>query len=431
MLGDNADVDVSIDGGTSWTNVLAQTSDAPGPRQMTIDISGLAAGEADVKARFHNYNAAFAWWWQVDNVLLGSAGCVAGTGGLVVGTVEDVSTGTLLAGATVENIGGGSTKTKDYTPSWTGDSPLLHPLRGGGAADVRGFVPELLGRFGQHSGGAQRGGTAGLPAALGQSRGGSHGSQRPREPGRDRSAGDSRSPTPGGGRQLRASWRSMLRFSTPDPGVRLRSRPSAGAGAAAAGRQGPGAHGAQHQGLAPLPNRVRRPRARRDAAGDVISSFDSGITFGWGVATDSARTSGSRTSRSAGGDDNDYQYNAGRHADGQHDRPRGHRGVGRRTAPSNLTTGNIWNVAVGGDNCIYEFEPDDLDRRATRSAARRGRRPRSAVWPMTPATTHSSSAAGTRASSTTSTRTASRSTRRSWRSRSRVWHTARRTGTSS
>ena len=27
-LGDNADVDVSIDGGTSWTNVLAQTSDA-------------------------------------------------------------------------------------------------------------------------------------------------------------------------------------------------------------------------------------------------------------------------------------------------------------------------------------------------------------------------------------------------------------------
>ena len=90
---------------------------------MTIDISALAAGESDVKARFHYYNAAFAWWWQVDNVLLGSAGCVAGTGGLVVGTVEDVSTGTLLVGATVENVGGGSAQTKDYTPSFAGDPP--------------------------------------------------------------------------------------------------------------------------------------------------------------------------------------------------------------------------------------------------------------------------------------------------------------------
>ena len=101
-LGDNADVDVSIDGGSSWTNVLAQTSDARGPRQVTLDITAIAAGESDVKARFYNYNAAWAWWWQVDNILLGSAGCQAGSGGLVVGTVTDGSSGDGINGATVD-----------------------------------------------------------------------------------------------------------------------------------------------------------------------------------------------------------------------------------------------------------------------------------------------------------------------------------------
>ena len=88
-------MDVSIDGGTSSTNVLAQTSDQPG----RIGRRSTSRDWRRVKPTSgpgHNYNAAFAWWWQVDNVLLGSAGCVAGTGGLVVGTVEDVSTGTLL-----------------------------------------------------------------------------------------------------------------------------------------------------------------------------------------------------------------------------------------------------------------------------------------------------------------------------------------------
>ena len=44
FLFDNADVDVSIDGGSSWTNVLAQTSDARGPRQVTIDITATGGG---------------------------------------------------------------------------------------------------------------------------------------------------------------------------------------------------------------------------------------------------------------------------------------------------------------------------------------------------------------------------------------------------
>ena len=67
-----ADVDVSTDGGSNWTNVWERAgADDPGPSTQKIDISALeAGGQADVRARFH-FTGFWAWWWQVDNVLLG------------------------------------------------------------------------------------------------------------------------------------------------------------------------------------------------------------------------------------------------------------------------------------------------------------------------------------------------------------------------
>ena len=110
-LADNADVDVSVDGGTTWTNVLAQSSSARGPLVINVDITSVAAGHSNVQARFHYYNAFFAWWWQVDNVLLGQLSCLPGTGGLVVGNVTSLATGAGLNGADVAVDGGGSVKT--------------------------------------------------------------------------------------------------------------------------------------------------------------------------------------------------------------------------------------------------------------------------------------------------------------------------------
>jgi hypothetical protein len=104
------EVDYSIDGGANWTNVLVLDGDDPGPTLKNIPIPG-AANKANVSVRFH-YEAFWAWWWQVDNVVVGDTpGCVVGTGGLVVGNVTDASNGNGLNGATVENIGGGSTTT--------------------------------------------------------------------------------------------------------------------------------------------------------------------------------------------------------------------------------------------------------------------------------------------------------------------------------
>lgn len=99
------DVDLSIDGGATWTTVrrvLGDSGDGSlrGPRRDDIALPA-AAGQADVKVRFHYYNADFAWWWQVDDVLLGESGCVPVPGGLLVGNATDGRTGAPVNAAVV------------------------------------------------------------------------------------------------------------------------------------------------------------------------------------------------------------------------------------------------------------------------------------------------------------------------------------------
>jgi hypothetical protein len=109
---DIADVDLSIDGGLTWTNVWRKAGTSyRGPARESIDVSSLAGGRSNVLARFHYYNAAWEWWWQVDNVLLGQdLGCRPLSGGLVVGNVYDDNTGEPLAGAEVANGAGGAAR---------------------------------------------------------------------------------------------------------------------------------------------------------------------------------------------------------------------------------------------------------------------------------------------------------------------------------
>ncbi|GAB3186418.1 hypothetical protein GCM10027259_50500 [Micromonospora palomenae] len=98
---DRADVDLSLDGGATWTNVLRQVTDVGGPRVTEVPIPQ-AAGKAEVRVRFHYYDAHFAWWWQVDNVLIGSqVTCQPIDGGLVLGHVRDKNDNGYVNGATV------------------------------------------------------------------------------------------------------------------------------------------------------------------------------------------------------------------------------------------------------------------------------------------------------------------------------------------
>ena len=99
LIGEKADVDLSIDGGATWTNVLRQTADVRGLKEIPIPQ---AAGQADVQVRFHYYDASYEWWWEVDNVLIGSQViCQPVNGGLVVGHVKDDNTNGYVNGAIV------------------------------------------------------------------------------------------------------------------------------------------------------------------------------------------------------------------------------------------------------------------------------------------------------------------------------------------
>jgi len=90
-LSDIMMVDVSNDGGSTWNNVATYTATTTGP--ITLDISAEAAGYSNVMVRFYYDNlGAWAWYTQVDNVLIYQLG------GLVVEYDEDISMVTLNPG---------------------------------------------------------------------------------------------------------------------------------------------------------------------------------------------------------------------------------------------------------------------------------------------------------------------------------------------
>ncbi|MDT5037539.1 MAG: hypothetical protein QOE03_2724 [Micromonosporaceae bacterium] len=115
-----ADVDLSLDSGQTWANVLHQQASVRGPRVSTIPIPQ-AAGKSGVQVRFH-YTGTFAFWWEVDNVLVGTAACEPVPGGLLVGQVADHNTGKGINDATVTSV---DTPTDTATTAATPGDPIL------------------------------------------------------------------------------------------------------------------------------------------------------------------------------------------------------------------------------------------------------------------------------------------------------------------
>jgi len=79
---DFAYVDVSSDGGSTWTNVVTWDTKDVGSSttasHQTLDITAAAAGSSNVKVRFH-YVGKWGWYWMVDNVRVRVVGSCAAT----------------------------------------------------------------------------------------------------------------------------------------------------------------------------------------------------------------------------------------------------------------------------------------------------------------------------------------------------------------
>ncbi|WP_326559829.1 Kelch repeat-containing protein [Micromonospora sp. NBC_01796] len=115
-----AEVDLSVDGGGSWSNVWHADDAVRGPVQVTLPIPQ-AAGQPDARIRFHYFEGELTAgdWWQVDRVWVGEHSCVPVAGGLVAGYVRDANTASPLVGATV------GVAEATVSTAATGDDPRL------------------------------------------------------------------------------------------------------------------------------------------------------------------------------------------------------------------------------------------------------------------------------------------------------------------
>ncbi|MGH3447109.1 MAG: Kelch repeat-containing protein, partial [Nocardioidaceae bacterium] len=98
-LGDSASVDVSVDGGQTWTNIWHKEAHGIFNGHVEIPIPS-AANQSQVQLRFH-YIGFYSWFWEIDNVVVGNRSCDLTDGGLVAGIVTDHNTGDPVDGATV------------------------------------------------------------------------------------------------------------------------------------------------------------------------------------------------------------------------------------------------------------------------------------------------------------------------------------------
>jgi subtilisin family serine protease/N-acetylneuraminic acid mutarotase len=99
-FGDTAEVDLSVDGGETWSNVWRAFRSARGPQAVQVPVPQ-AAGHDDVRVRFHYLRGSNDWWWQVDDVFLGEPDCAPVKGGLVVGQTRSTVTRRPLTGVEV------------------------------------------------------------------------------------------------------------------------------------------------------------------------------------------------------------------------------------------------------------------------------------------------------------------------------------------
>ena len=116
-----ADVQISADGGATWTEVWNAEASARGPATVSIDLAEYA-DSTEFQVKFHYAdNGSWAWWWQVDNVQIGVPVCAPSEGGLVIGNVIDANTGGAVNDATITDTVSGTTAKSFETP----DDPAI------------------------------------------------------------------------------------------------------------------------------------------------------------------------------------------------------------------------------------------------------------------------------------------------------------------
>ncbi|SEN88935.1 Kelch repeat-containing protein [Actinacidiphila rubida] len=97
--GQSGAVDITTDGGATWTNLRAFTATQTG--HIDIPIAAYD-GAKTVQVRFR-FIGSHSLWWELDNLFVGDHPVTPQSGGLVAGVVTDANTGAGVLDATVGN----------------------------------------------------------------------------------------------------------------------------------------------------------------------------------------------------------------------------------------------------------------------------------------------------------------------------------------
>jgi hypothetical protein len=355
-LGDTADVDVSTDGGSTWTNALRQTASDRGPTSIQTTLPGVGF-QSNVRLRFHYYNAFFAWWWAVDDLVVSGATCNVGPNGLVIGNVTDANTGDGLNGATVQNMPDGDSTTTVPTPGDDNVGDGFYALAAGSGpqpfqASKNKYQSVQLN-------------TAVIPNS-----------------------------TVRLDFSLAAGWlsadQSVMNSKVLPGATDTQTLNIANAGSADGSfeiLEGKGPLTLKNHPQASLTDRrnaqKRIPAKKIDAKtakdlpampkgpknvyhfpqgggpGTVISSFPTNLAIGWGVGFDTARVWITNPSYIGGGDDKNHAFTEDGTSTGDTINIGG-AGLWMGDQAYNTTTGMLWGVNVGGDDCLSEMDPSAL-----------------------------------------------------------------------
>ena len=361
---DFLDLDIRVDGSTTWTNVLRWNEDHGGDRAapgeaVSLDLSSYLTGANDYQLRWRYYDPNtndWDWYAQIDDVAIGHCVPDAGIGGLMVGNVYDANTGTAINGATVgdgthETV---SAATPDNAALDDGFYVLALPA---GTVSVSATGPRGYG-MDSHSVTISAGGVLrrdfSLPAAmlsatpspvtmtLWEGMSWAKAVDLANTGGEDANYNLVEVDSPVAAPVAAGPWADKLRHASPkhmndaDASL-LRYVPDP-----------------LNLGTNALPN--------PSAAGDVLSQFTTGLDFPWGITFDKEMDDlwVNNVGVLAGGtDDDNHRFlrdgtNTGDSissawkalyvADGAYD----------------TTSKTLWQVNVGGDNCIYESDPATL-----------------------------------------------------------------------
>jgi len=345
---------VDVWDGARWTEALhLGPADDRGPKTIVVGSSA-GNGRPDTAVRFHFLAPGWFWWWEVDDIKIRQATCEWQGGGLIYGFVTDANTGAGLLGATVA-VEGGQTTTTFATPD--------DPAQGDGMYIT--YLPEDR-HVTAHKAKYRDITELVIPQFTGVMR-----DDFNLTAGRIMVSPTSitvRVPV-GSSAQVPLT---LTNTGTADASFKIKKFSEVLTALPTEHFDAPAnfveakfvneatARAVQHAASAKPASDAELEAASMPGAGDVVAQFDTGLGGTWGVGFNiDAEDMWIGSIAGLGGDEKDHRFlDDGTNTGDTISASFG--GVFAADMTYNPRTGNLWQVNVGGDNCVYELDPSSM-----------------------------------------------------------------------